>query len=121
MLRARGALVGAVAHGQEVSLYNGGGFTSKYALADTLQTFSSIGIVSRSLLVQPVISEGFREALLHQFPLPYSYGISFGKEFEVEGSSHSPPGTLTFRSRGSDLLPHKLQMGNSPLTRFSIV
>ena len=118
-LRDTGTFTNHIQHDGECHLYNGSFFESQFALADSLQTFSSIGIVSRDLLISPVISSGFRQALLHQFPLPYDFGLGFEKDFAVSGSSHTPPGRLAWRTRGF-LLPHKIQMGASPLNRFSV-
>jgi len=111
--------IGVAQVDQEIHLHNGSHIDSQYALPDSLQTFSSIGIVSRDLLVTPVISGGYKEALLHQFPLPMSFGLGLGKDLSVSGASYSPPGVVTWRTRGY-LLPHKIVMGNSPLNRFSI-
>ena len=106
-------------HGKEIKLYNNHYFETRYGIADTLATFSSIAIVSSDLLINPVVSSGFKEAVLHQYPLPNSYSIGFDENWDPNGSSHTPPGTLSWRTRGY-LLPHKIVMGNASLQRFAI-
>jgi len=108
-----------VEHSKEIKLYSNHYIEKRYGIADTLATFSSIAIVSSDLLINPVISSGFKEAVLHQYPLPNSYGIGFDDDWSPNGSSHTPPGTLSWRTRGY-LLPHKIVMGNASLQRFSI-
>ena len=117
--RGRAGDLAATAPNTRINLRDGSKIESQYALPDSLQTFSSIGIVSRDLLVTPVVSGGYKEALLHQFPLPMSFGLGYEKDMSVSGASYSPPGVVTWRTRGY-LLPHKIVMGNSPLNRFSI-
>ena len=102
-----------------IRLYPGDSVES-FASADDQQHYSRIAITSQDLLVQPVISSGFRSLLLHSFPLPHKYGGSCDTDFQMTSVNAGILGTIHWRDKGGESLPHPLQMGSASLRHFAI-
>ena len=97
-----------------------GDYIKSFSSADDQMMYSRIAITSQDLLVQPVLSSGFRSLLLHSFPLPHDYSASVNKHFQVTGMSSGIPGTISWRDEGGEAIVHPIQMGSAALRRFSI-
>jgi len=108
-----------VSHNRDIRLYPGD-YIKSLAQADDQMLYSRLAITSQDLLVQPVISQGFRSLLLHSFPLPHKYSAQVDRNFKVTGMGSGIPGTLSWRDRGGEAIVHPIQMGSASLRHFSI-
>ena len=96
-------------------------YVRSYANADDQGKYSRIAISSKDLLVQPVLSSGYRSLLLHSFPIGHEIAPSIDKKFQVSSAgSATPYGTMHWRARGNEALLHPLVMGSAALRQFSI-
>ena len=109
----------SVVHSRDIRLYPGD-YIRSLAQADDQMLYSRLAITSQDLLVQPVISQGFRSLLLHSFPLPHDYTAQVDRNFNVTGMGSGIPGTLSWRDRGGEAIVHPIQMGSASLRHFSI-
>jgi len=109
----------SVRPGTQIRLYPGD-YIKSLASADDQMLYSRIALTSQDLLVQPVISSGFRSLLLHSFPLPHDYTASVDDNFAVSGMSSGIPGTLSWRDRGGEAIVHPIQMGSASLRHFKV-
>ena len=122
-LRAQG-IAGAeyftVQPDKTIRLFRGDRILTNNFQCDALAEHSQISIVSGNLLATEVITQGFRQSVLHSFPLSHDFSIGADKNFGISGCGTTPPGQLTWRSRMQELIPHKLTMSGAPLRSFTI-
>ena len=104
---------------REVRLFPGD-YVQSFSSADDQQHYSRIAITSQDLLVQPVISSGFRSLLLHSFPLPHEYSASVDNNFNVTSASSGILGVMHWRDKGGEAIVHPITMGSASLRHFSI-
>ena len=104
---------------KEVRLFPGD-YIQSMTSADDQQHYSRIAITSQDLLVQPVVSSGFRSLLLHSFPLPHTYGASVDPDWHVTSANSGILGVIHWRDKGGEAIVHPLQMGSASLRHFSI-
>ncbi len=110
-----------VSSDKEIRLFPGDYIDATSFQCDDGMYYSSLALVSNDLLLQHVISQDIKEILLHQFPLGHNYTMGMSPDFELNEVGGNPPGTLAWRSRMTEFVPHPLMMSGVPLRKFGIM
>ena len=103
----------------EIRLYKGDYFTSARPIADLLQSMHQVGVVSSSLLYNPVVSMGFRRPLLASFVIQNDYSVGTDQFMQTSGTGTTPLGDCFYDSKGTSFQPHKLRTASS-LRQFTL-